>query len=148
MDEVNVEAVRAVMAAARECALEMLENANYIQAELPNVEMPDELREMTERVCSELIGTKHDVISELSELEDLLEGEAPREEVDKRTSRIVAWLGDDINKLNELVSALHAAKEEDPSHSLAWVLVAESASNIFGAFAATAEAADEIHAEE
>lgn len=55
---------------ARQCAMEMLANASYIEGELPNVELPDNLRAMTAQLCTTLVGTKHDVISELAELDD------------------------------------------------------------------------------
>jgi len=57
MAKVNVETVRAVMAAARECAMEMFQNASFIQGELPELDMPDELRARTEQVCTERIVT-------------------------------------------------------------------------------------------
>ncbi len=73
----NVNAIRAMMAAAHNCAMEMLTNASYIQKELPNVKMPDALLATTEDLCSEFIGTKHDSVSELSELDELLDAPEP-----------------------------------------------------------------------
>ncbi len=144
--QVDVDAVRAFMHKARDCAMEMFKNALYIQGELPKVEIPDALRATTKEVCSEMIGTKHDIISELAELEDVLGGRPTAKKVAAKTNRIVAWLGDDIQQLHELVAALHAAQEQNESHSLGWVLVAESAANIVDAFGATMEAAGEIDA--
>ena len=138
MDEVNVEDVRAVMVAARGCAMEM------IQRELPDVEMPDELRAETEQVCTGLIGTKHDVISELAELDDLLGNGNPDADVRTRVNRIVTWMGLDIMQMHELVSALHSAARENPDHGAAFVLVAESAANIVKAFGPAVEAAERI----
>ena len=146
MDEVNVEAVRAVMAAARDCAMEMLQNASFIQGELPELDMPDELRARTEKVCTELIGTKHDVISELFELDELLGTQDSEADVGSRVNRIITWMGLDMVQLHELVSALHSASREDPDYGIAFVLVAESAASIVNAFNATAEAAGKIQA--
>ena len=72
----NESAVHAVMTEARNCALVMLESTTYIQSELANVRMNDALRAQTEQVCTALAGTKHDIISELFELDELLGSEA------------------------------------------------------------------------
>ncbi len=146
MAKVNVETVRAVMAAARHCAMEMFQNANFIQGELPELDMPDELRARAEQVCTELIGTKHDVISELSELDELLGTQDSEADIGSRVNRIVTWMGLDMVQMHELVSALHSASREDPEYAVAFVLVAESAASIVNAFNATAEAAGKIQA--
>ena len=141
----NVQAVHAMMTAAHNCAMEMLANASYIQKELPNVNMPDSLRAMTEKVCSGLIGTKFDIVSELSELDELLG--APESEtrvIDLRVNRIVAWLQDDVRQMHELVTAFDSASKENSDYALAYMLVAESGANILRAFSATTEAAGEI----
>jgi len=145
-EHVNVVAVRAVIAAARACAMAMLQNANFIQTELPKVEMPDALRARTEQVCSGLIGTKHDVVSELFELEELLGTQDTETDVGTRVNRIVTWMGLDMVQLHELVSALHAATRENRDHGAAFALVAESGANIMSAFNTTAEAAGKISA--
>jgi len=146
MAKVNVEAVRAVMAAARDCAMEIFQNASFIQGELPELDMPDELRARTEKVCTELIGTKNDVISELFELDELLGTQDSEADIGSRVNRIVTWMGLDMVQLHELVSALHSASREDPDYGIAFVLVAESAASIVNAFNATAEAAGKIQA--
>ena len=63
----NESAIHAVMTEARSCALVMLYSATHIQNELANVQMNDALRTQTEQVCTALIGTKHDIITELDE---------------------------------------------------------------------------------
>jgi len=147
MDAVNREAVYAVKSAARDCAMQMFQNATYIQGELPNVEMPDELRARTEHVCTELIGTKHDVISELSGLDELLGAQDSEKDVRSRVNRIITWMGLDIGMVHELVSALHSASKEDPDYAVAFMLVAESGANILKAFSAVAAAAEEFRAQ-
>ena len=143
----NVKAVRTMMTEAHNCAMEMLANASYIQKELPGVNMPNALRAMTEQVCSKLIGTNFDIVSELSELDELLGAPEPeRRVIDTRVNRIVAWLQDDINQMHELVTALDSASTEDSAYALAYMLVAESGANILKAFSATTEAADKIDA--
>jgi len=147
MDRVNAEAVQAMMDAARECAMQMFQNAIFIQGELPNLEMPDELRARTEHVCGELIGTKHDVISELFELDELLGTQDSETDVRSRVNRIITWMGLEIEMIHELVSALHSASKEDPDYAVAFTLVAESGANILQAFSATAAAANEFRAQ-
>ena len=119
------------MASARGCAMAMLENAIYVEKELPNVAMPDELRKLTAKVLSELIGTKHDIITEVSELDELL-ASAPSDAVKhaERVERIVRWLSDDMKELHGLVTALREAGDKNPDYGSALMLVMESATNI------------------
>lgn len=132
--------VRALMAAARSCAFVMLENAMYIQRELPALASDEALRQRTERICSELIGTKHDILTEVDELAELLTDGASDEKVATRIERIVRWLGDDVMQLHDLVQALAAAQAQDATVGAACVLVTESAANIVRAFAQTKSA--------
>lgn len=135
----NPYTVSRLMAAGRDCALEMLKNASFIQRELPEVELPDALCEETEQLCSSLIGTKHDIMTELSELDDLLAAQAPNTEIRRRMERIARWLGDNVEELQALVEKLEAAKQEDSNYTLGWVLVAESAANVRDAFTHSVE---------
>ena len=73
--------VQRLMTEARDCALIMMDNAGYIQSELANVKMPDALRTRTEQLCEDLVGTKHDVISELFRLDELLDQETSASDV-------------------------------------------------------------------
>jgi len=119
MNEVKAEAVHAVMDEARECAMQMSQNALFIQGELPNVEMPDEL----------------------------LGAQGSETDVRSRVNRIIAWMGLDIATVHELVFALHSASKEDPDYAVAFMLGAESGANILKAFGAVAAAADEFRAQ-
>jgi len=121
----------------------MLETASYIQAELPHVQISDELQSQAKEVTDALIGTKHDVISELFELDDLLRATPPSSsEIASRLNRIIRWLWEDVSRMHELVMALDSAKKQDPAFALAYVLVAESAANVLNAFNRTRAAAD------
>lgn len=62
--------------AAALCAHTMLDNGAYIQKELGSIDVSDRLRGAISDVCSALMATKHDVISELIELDGL--GATPR----------------------------------------------------------------------
>jgi len=140
----NKSLVQAVMGEACGCALVMLENATYIQGELVKVRMNDALRAQTEEVCAAMIGTKHDIFSELFEL---LGSGASADVIRSRVDRIVRWFEEDIAQMHQLVMALQAASEQDRLCVSAYVLVAESAANILRAFNRTAVAADSLRNE-
>jgi len=127
---------------ARKCAAAMLESGTYIERELPNVRMDEPVRVATVKLCSKLIGTKHDIIHELFELDELLASGASDERIKSAIARIIDWLGDDIRQMHELVTALDAAAKNDPTRVSAYLLVAGSAVNILNPFNRAAEAAD------
>ncbi|HXZ80276.1 MAG TPA: hypothetical protein VEG30_10135 [Terriglobales bacterium] len=144
----NESAIHEVMSAARGCAMIMLETANYIQAELPNVQINEALQSQAEEVCNALIGTKHDVISQLFEIDDLLRPTgASSPEIASRLDRIIRRLCEGVSRTHELVMALDSAKKQNPACALAYVLVAESATSIINAFNRTKAAADFLESE-
>ena len=143
----NESAVHAVMTEARRCALIMLESASFIQSELANVRMNDVLRTQTEQVCTALIGTKHDIITELDELDELLDSEASASDIRSKVNLLVQWLQDDITRMHQLVMALKSAYKQDPECMDACVLVTESTTNILKAITRTKAAADTLRAE-
>jgi hypothetical protein len=114
----------------RECAVQMMMNALYIQRELPNVPMSDELRQRTEGLCTTLVGTKHDLVSEIFELDERLQDGASNEEVLRRVNRMVQWAGEDALKMHEIVMALDAELQKGVMDGGAYLLVSESAVNI------------------
>ena len=114
----------------RECAVQMMMNALYIQRELPNVHLSDELRQRTVGLCSTLIGTKHDLVSEIFELDERLESGASNVEVLRRIDRMVQWAGEDTLEMHEIVMALAADAQKDLMNIGAHLLVTESAVNI------------------
>jgi hypothetical protein len=144
MDE---SAVQVVMTEVRNCALVMLESATYIQSELANVRMTDALRGETNELCTALVSTKHDVISELFALDELLGSEASASVIGSRVNHIVHWFRDDITRMHQLVIALESASKQDPECVSAYILVAESATNILHAFGRTRAAAAALGAE-
>ena len=72
----NESALHAVITEARNCALVMLESATYIKSELAHVQMNDAHRAQTEQLRTALVGTKHDIISELFELDEFFGSQA------------------------------------------------------------------------
>ncbi len=120
--------------------MQMLSNALYVLDELPNVKMSDGLRKRTQDVCNGLIGTKHDLITELFDLDDLVATEATDAQVGERVERIVQWAFEDLRKLHEVVTALdEASKRDDLEFGSASLLVMESAGNILQAYRADAD---------
>jgi hypothetical protein len=120
----------------------MLGNASYIERELPNVSLPEPLRARLAELCGALIGTKHDIFTELGELDDMLVESAPDADIAARVERIVRWLSDDLPAMHELVTALQAASDREPSYTAGCLLVTESAANILNAYALVRAAAE------
>ena len=139
--------IREVLTALRNCAMVMLESAIYIQKELPNVLMDDLLRAQTEQICSTLVGTKHDVISDLFELDELLASKPQKSAIVSRVDRLERWLWEDITKMHVIVTALNSASAQDPKRGSAYLLVAESATNILNSFNHFTAAANSLRAE-
>jgi hypothetical protein len=131
--------------ATRECAMQMMTNGQYVLGELPNVKMSDGLRKQTQDVCNGLIGTKHDLITELFDLDDLAATDATDAQVGERVERIMQWAFEDLRKLHEVVTALdEASKQNDLEFGSASLLVMESAGNILHAYQPMQTAADAV----
>ncbi|MFN9799999.1 MAG: hypothetical protein ACK54P_08290, partial [Bacteroidota bacterium] len=123
------------------CAMQMLQNAAYIEQELPKIEIAEESRRQILEVCSALVGTKHDVITELSDLADL-DLWSGAEEIQNRVKRIMGWSAEELPKLHGLVQTLQAGSSQDRGNGLAFLLVAESATNVLKAFSEMSDAAE------
>src|SRR5438067_1559582 len=95
--------IRAAMGKARTCAMVMLESATYIERELPNVQLDEALLSQAQQVCSDLIGTKHDIISDLFELDNKLSASpAPGlPNVLSTMERLTSWMWEDISKMDQ-----------------------------------------------
>jgi hypothetical protein len=144
MATLNEDDIRAVMNAAGNCMLVMLENASFIQEELPNVTLDDTLRARAQDICSSLVGTRHDISTELDEFSELLNDPSSSEKILMRIERIIIWIRKDIFQMHELVTVLAAAAKRDPACGSAYFLIAESATNILHAFNQTLDAADKV----
>lgn len=115
--------------------MSLMSNAVYVQKELPYIELPADARVSSESVCTEWIGTKHDVVHELDELTD-------SSNIGDRIRRIMSWLGEDMAKLQEQVRMLEALAKSDDRFKLAYLLVGESGGNILRSFVVAGESAD------
>ncbi len=129
------------LSAAYSCAMRMYENASYVEAELPKVELPRRLRKEAYRVCATWISNKHDISGELDDFHDI---RAPSEGELKqaRVARISRLLSEDFPQLNGLVQKLRELSEQDAKYIPAHMLVAESAVNVLRSFAEVRAAAD------
>jgi hypothetical protein len=130
--------------AARECAMQMLANAQYVLGELPNVKVSQGLRTQIREVCEALVGTRHDLITELFDLSDLVATDASDEQVGERVERIKQWAREDIAKLVDVVTALEEECKRDPGVELTHLLVMESTGNIRQAYQPMHSAAEAV----
>lgn len=141
----NADLAQSFLSQAGTCARAMLENSAYIEGELPNVELPSGLDAKARQVCSNLVAAKHDVIHEISEIDDLLKPSSQDDAaICARIRRIVDWLSEPILEMDELVQGLQSASQNDPRYGLAFMLTAESATNIMNTFQSTVDAADAV----
>ncbi len=115
---------------ARDCATQMIENAAYIQKELPGLEMPDSLRDQITKLCSDLIGSKHDLVSEAVELEDAMIADAGLDRVTRRVKMILGWIQDDVGSIHQCVEAVNDAVKCGTAPGIVAMLIMESAANI------------------
>ena len=118
----------------RTCALQMMSNANYIQRELPSLDVPDELRSRIGSVCDSLIGTKHDVITELFELDELVQAGTPEERLTEKMDRVTRWLAESVQSVHTLVMEVQSLAATDHRYSLLFFLIIESATNIINSW--------------
>lgn len=112
------------------CAMQMIENAAYIQKELPNLQMPDLLRDQIVKLCGDLIGSKHDLVSEAVELEEAMVADASPERIAGRVKMILRWIQDDVASIQQCVEAINEAVGSGVASGSVALLVMESAVNI------------------
>ncbi len=110
--------------------MQMMSNASYIQRELPTIEVPNELRAKVEAVCDSLIGTKHDVITELFELDEQTRAGVSEEKLSEKMGRVVRWLCESNQEMHELVQEVEQLVSKDSCYGLLFILIIESATNI------------------
>lgn len=87
------------------------------------------------------MSTKHDIISELSDLDELLDVSDSNAAIGSRTQRLVRLLEDDVHRVDAPVAALKAEAARDSAYQLAYTLVAKSAANVLDAYDALGRAA-------
>jgi hypothetical protein len=132
--------------AARECAMQMMLNATYIQRELPTLDLPEQINAKIKTMCDSLIDTKHDVMTELFELG--VETQTDASKVPGKVQRIDQWLSEPIGEMHQLVIDLQTSTGTDPLLLRVFFLVTESATNILNAFNSVSIAADTVLTQE
>ena len=80
-----------------------------------------------------MAGTRHDLITELFDLDDLVASDPTDERVGERVERIVQWARVDVARLCDVVAARDTDSKRDPDIEVAHVLVMESAANLLQA---------------
>jgi hypothetical protein len=129
------------ISAAQACASQMLANSRYISEQLPTLSMPEETRDLITVLCEQWISTKHDIISQLADIETLYEEGADAHEIAANCELALGWSNEAVEEANELLKQLTpAGTVADGDQSLIWMLVAESATNVITACNAAYEA--------
>ena len=126
---------------AQGCAQNFFENANYIQKELPNVTMTENLRQSTSRMCDTLKTTRDDVFAEIQTWKGT---SFSWHEFSHRIDKVVNTLSRDINELHALATSLRVQTDIDQRSGLASMLVEESATNIYQSFNRVADLAKDM----
>ena len=111
--------------------MQMMENAAYIQKELPTFDMPERLRVQIEELCAGLIATKHDMVHELGELDEFLTS-APYQ-IEPWIERLHRWMGESVISIHRCVQAVDEAVANGTASDLVLMLVMESVTNIMNA---------------
>jgi hypothetical protein len=112
------------------CAMQMMANSCYIQKELPGLEMPDPLRDQIATLCSDLIGSKHDLISEVFELEEIMATDANLDRIIRRVNMIFGWIQNDVSSIHQCVEAVNEAVNGGTVDPMVAILIMEAAANI------------------
>jgi hypothetical protein len=121
-------AIRAAMAAARDCADEMEAQAGSLLAAVTDVPMDAALRARTVELCAKLKDQAGRVTFELALLEtELGMAERPDAASVRRLVGLDATMMEALAPLAELADQLESAAERDPEQEQAFVLVIEAA---------------------
>ena len=120
--------------------MQMMENAAYIQKELPSLDMPESLRAQIEELCAGLIATKHDMVHELGEMDGPLTS-VPYQ-IEPWMERLHRWMKESIFSIDRCVQAVDEAVTNGKASDLVLMLVMESATNIMSAVPALPKTED------
>ena len=128
---------------SRNCAMQMIQNAAYMQKELPSLEMSDGLREEIGKLCDDLISTKHDLIGEIFECYELLAEDSDAPQIGKMINQIHQWMSGSVGSIQECVAAIQQSIAQGTAAPVLGMLVMESAVNIIKAVPALPENREE-----
>jgi hypothetical protein len=119
------------LAAAHACAAEMMRNAGYILREIEGMELPADIRSGIRELCSEWIGTRFDVFSEIDEVHELRSRTDSTDRIGRKLAMIQRWLNESAMKSGPCVERLRTAADAGRIDRMIVTLVAESAANVF-----------------
>ena len=132
---------------ARECAVAMMDMAKYVQNELPNVHIEEPTLSELIALLPEIAGTGRTVYETVALLHAL---QLPvGRKLDQRglIRQAVESISSTLLSLNGIVARLSKASQQDPTRRPAFILLAESAVNIFTPFHRASAAADRLVAD-
>lgn len=147
-DERRIKILQDALQGLSNCTLVMQENAQYVERELPNVRMSDENLARTRALCQDLIAARGDVHRILSELDGItIATAADRDKLVTIALRALERLQASRLRMHEVVQALDADNDhKDVDLTGAYILVAESATNILNAYHRARVACDAMEA--
>jgi hypothetical protein len=131
----------------------MQQNVYFMLQESSNVYLPDTLESRMASMLGEFDSLLHDLRDEAKNLEDKLGmhvGEAPNDPGIVNKDPLVTvgflreWPEETFQIMDDLVKALDVATRNDPRAGTAFILVAESATNMLSAFHDMQVALDQI----
>lgn len=122
----------------------MWEGARFVEKELPNVRMAEALRVRTSQVCRQLVSTRYDIVTELADFYEPVKGKTRTQVMRMRVERIDRWLFEYLPEMNEIVQALATAAQGGHDDGGAYILVAETAAGILGAYGDVRAGAERI----
>ncbi|HCN78764.1 MAG TPA: hypothetical protein DIT13_16410 [Verrucomicrobiales bacterium] len=123
----------AFLTAARENALRMLLNAEYIRRELPSLQVPEGLRADILELCDDWCEAKHDAFSLIFDISDI---HAEGADIRQHCARLLSWLTQASMKAHAVI----IQAQDSAASSLVTLLVTESAVNVLNANSAAHEA--------
>lgn len=123
------------LAAARHCAMQMMQNAAYIAQELPGIDVPDDIKLQIQELCDNWVETKHDVFSEIHDLDSAEEETG----VYKTLSLIHGLLAAAVEPIDGCVAKIQEAAAAGRVEFIIFMLVAESATNVLNSMPAPPE---------
>ena len=115
---------------ANACAHILIDNAAFIGNEIPAMDIADARRLEIEDLCEKMFGTKHDVVSEIFDMEEAADEQANSRTIQGRVTRMYEWIFEDVKALHGLVKSLEA--EDDGG--LLYLLIAGAGMNIVNSF--------------
>jgi hypothetical protein len=125
--------IRLFLDQTRNCAMQMMANGSYILKELPSLRMPDALRKKLETLCNELIGTKHDLLHEIFEVDDLMAATPDSSSIRQRIERMNQWIHASNMQFKDAVEAVREVTRTGDADGLLSLLLTESGINILNA---------------